>query len=52
MYIFGRLQTRLLAEDSDEEDASAWVSKSREIEAQKRQAAQRVSDTISNLYMF
>ncbi|XP_075974357.1 U4/U6.U5 tri-snRNP-associated protein 1 [Anticarsia gemmatalis] len=38
-----KLQTRLLGEDSDEEDASAWVKKSRDIELQKRQAAKRAA---------
>lgn len=37
-----RLQTTLLAEGSDDEDADAWVKKSREMEKQKRDAAKRV----------
>ncbi|XP_063395589.1 U4/U6.U5 tri-snRNP-associated protein 1 [Cydia fagiglandana] len=38
-----KLQTTLLAEGSDEEDASAWVNKSRDIEKQKQEAAKRAA---------
>ncbi|XP_034826911.1 U4/U6.U5 tri-snRNP-associated protein 1 [Maniola hyperantus] len=38
-----KLQTTLLAEASDDEDASAWVRKSRDIEKQKREAAKRAA---------
>lgn len=37
-----RLQTKLLADVSDDEDAAAWVKKSRVIEEQKKEAAKRV----------
>ncbi|XP_026314104.1 U4/U6.U5 tri-snRNP-associated protein 1 isoform X2 [Hyposmocoma kahamanoa] len=38
-----KLQTTLLAEGSDDEDADAWVKKSREMEKQKRDAAKRAA---------
>ncbi|KAL0830975.1 hypothetical protein ABMA28_001863 [Loxostege sticticalis] len=38
-----KLKTTLLAEEDDEEDALAWVKKSREIEKQKREAAKRAA---------
>ncbi|XP_047986208.1 U4/U6.U5 tri-snRNP-associated protein 1 [Leguminivora glycinivorella] len=38
-----KLQTTLLAAGSDEEDASAWVNKSRDIEKQKQEAAKRAA---------
>ncbi|CAG9578084.1 unnamed protein product [Danaus chrysippus] len=41
--IDNKLQTSLLAEGSDDEDASAWVRKSRDIEKQKQEAAKRAA---------
>lgn len=41
--VYVRLQTSLLAEGSDDEDASAWVRKTRDMEKQKQEAAKRVS---------
>ncbi|XP_063362502.1 U4/U6.U5 tri-snRNP-associated protein 1 [Cydia amplana] len=38
-----KLQTTLLAEGSDDEDASAWVNKSRDIQKQKQEAAKRAA---------
>ncbi|CAH1646858.1 unnamed protein product [Spodoptera littoralis] len=38
-----KLQTTLLAEESDEDDAAAWVKRSREIDKQKREAAKRAA---------
>ncbi|XP_052739540.1 U4/U6.U5 tri-snRNP-associated protein 1 isoform X2 [Bicyclus anynana] len=38
-----KLQTALLADESDGEDASAWVRKSRDQEKQKREAAKRAA---------
>ncbi|KAH9642070.1 hypothetical protein HF086_007190 [Spodoptera exigua] len=38
-----KLQTTLLAEESDDDDAAAWVKRSREIDKQKREAAKRAS---------
>ncbi|KAJ8731036.1 hypothetical protein PYW08_002449 [Mythimna loreyi] len=38
-----KLQTTLLAEESDEDDAAAWVQRSRDIDRQKREAAKRAA---------
>ncbi|XP_060803820.1 U4/U6.U5 tri-snRNP-associated protein 1 [Amyelois transitella] len=38
-----KLQTTLLADEPEEDDALAWVKKSREIERQKREAAKRAA---------
>ncbi|XP_041987763.1 U4/U6.U5 tri-snRNP-associated protein 1 isoform X2 [Aricia agestis] len=38
-----KLKTTLLADDSDGEDASAWVKKSRDLEKQKKEAAKRAA---------
>ncbi|XP_045534485.1 U4/U6.U5 tri-snRNP-associated protein 1 [Papilio machaon] len=38
-----KLQTTLLADESDDEDAIAWVKKSREIEEQKKAAEKRAA---------
>ncbi|CAH0750020.1 unnamed protein product [Diatraea saccharalis] len=38
-----KLKTTLLAEGSDDEDASAWVKKSRELDKQKQEAAKRAA---------
>ncbi|CAH0581080.1 unnamed protein product [Chrysodeixis includens] len=38
-----KLQTTLLAEESEDDDAVAWVQKSREIDKQKREAAKRAA---------
>ncbi|XP_063893731.1 U4/U6.U5 tri-snRNP-associated protein 1 isoform X1 [Helicoverpa armigera] len=38
-----KLQTTLLADESDEDDAAAWVKRSREIDKQKREAAKRAA---------
>ncbi|CAH0714097.1 unnamed protein product, partial [Brenthis ino] len=42
-HIENKLQTTLLAEASDDDDASAWVKKSRDIEKQKQEAAKRAA---------
>lgn len=47
-YEIGRLQTTLLAEESEDEDAIAWVKKSREIEEQKKAADKRVSGNLAS----
>ncbi|OWR49232.1 U4/U6.U5 tri-snRNP-associated protein 1 [Danaus plexippus] len=41
--IDNKLQTSLLAEGSDDEDASAWVRKTRDMEKQKQEAAKRAA---------
>ncbi|XP_026733023.1 U4/U6.U5 tri-snRNP-associated protein 1 [Trichoplusia ni] len=38
-----KLQTTLLAEESEDDDAAAWVQKSRDIDKQKREAAKRAA---------
>ncbi|KAI8422151.1 hypothetical protein MSG28_006062 [Choristoneura fumiferana] len=38
-----KLQTKLLTEGSDDEDISAWVNKSRDLEKQKKEAAKRAA---------
>lgn len=44
-----RLQTTLLADGSDDEDADAWVKKSREMQKQKQDAAKRVSVALESM---
>ncbi|XP_026501341.2 U4/U6.U5 tri-snRNP-associated protein 1 [Vanessa tameamea] len=38
-----KLQTTLLADGSEDEDASGWIKKSRDLEKQKREAAKRAA---------
>lgn len=44
-----RLQTTLLADGSDDEDADAWVKKSREMQKQKQDAAKRVRVALKSM---